>query len=110
MEIQKRKEKELLLVSIMGRLDALTAPELEKDLMESITGGENTFVIDLSGLQYISSAGLRTLLILAKKLKITQGEIIFAGLQGPVENVFNISGFHSIFRIYGSIEAALAQI
>jgi anti-anti-sigma factor len=110
MEIQKRKEKNMMVVSIKGRLDALTAPELEKDLLETIAGGEEGFIMDLSGLQYISSAGLRTLLVLAKKLKSGQGEILFTGLKGPVEEVFKISGFYSIFKIFDSLEAALPRI
>jgi len=110
MEIQKRKEKNIMVVSVKGRLDALTAPELEKDLLETIAGRENRFLMDLSGLQYISSAGLRSLLVLAKKLKSEQGEIFFTGLQGPVDEVFKISGFYSIFKIFDSLEAAFPQI
>ena len=109
MDIQKRKEKDILLVSIQGRVDALTAPVLEKDLLDTVAGGEKRILLDLSGLQYISSAGLRSVLILAKRLKTEQGEIFFAGLQGPVEDVFKISGFYTIFKIYDSLEAALAQ-
>jgi anti-anti-sigma factor len=110
MEIQKRKEKNVLLVSVQGRVDAVTAPELEKDLLETIAGGEKRLLLDLSTLQYISSAGLRSLLVLAKKLKAEQGEILFAGLQGPVDEVFKISGFYSLFKIFDSQEAALSQI
>ncbi|MBA4393853.1 MAG: anti-sigma factor antagonist [Desulfobacca sp.] len=107
MEIRKRKEKNMLVISVKGRLDAVTAPEVEKDLLQTITEGEKRFVMDLSELQYISSAGLRSLLVLAKKLKPEQGEILFTGLQGPVDEVFKISGFYSIFKIYDSLDEAL---
>lgn len=110
MEIQKRKENNTVVVVVKGRLDALTAPELEKDLLETIAGGEKRLVMDLSGLHYISSAGLRTLLVLAKKLKAQEGEVLFTGLKGPVDDVFKISGFYSIFKIFDSPEAALSQI
>lgn len=110
MEIEKRKEKNILVISVKGRLDAVTAPDLEKDLLETISGGEKELLMDLSGLQYISSAGLRTLLVIAKKLKAGQGEILFAGLKGPVEEVFKISGFYSIFKIFDSPETALSRI
>lgn len=110
MEIQKRKEKNTVVVGVKGRLDAMTAPDLEKELLETIAGGEKRLLMDLSGLAYISSAGLRTLLVLAKKLKAEQGEILFTGLKGPVDEVFKISGFYSIFKIFDSPEAALSQI
>lgn len=110
MEIQKRKENNTVVVAVKGRLDALTAPELEKDLLETIAGGEKRLLMDLSGLHYISSAGLRTLLVLAKKLKAQEGEVLFTGLKGPVDDVFKISGFYSIFKIFDSPEAALSQI
>lgn len=110
MEIEKRKEKNILVISVKGRLDAVTAPDLEKDLLEALSGGEKELLMDLSGLQYISSAGLRTLLVIAKKLKAGQGEILFAGLKGPVEEVFKISGFYSIFKIFDSPETALSRI
>ncbi len=110
MEIQKRKEKDLLLVTVKGRLDAVTAPQFEENLGQAIGQGEKGVLIDLSDLQYISSAGLRSLLVLAKKLKMTQGELLFSGLQGPVKEVFKISGFFSIFKVFDSQEAALTQI
>ena len=110
MEIEKRREKKFMVVSVKGRADALTAPELEKNLLETIAGGEKRLLMDLSGLQYISSAGLRSLLVLAKKLKSEHGAILFTGLHGPVDEVFKISGFYSIFKICDSLETALSQI
>jgi anti-anti-sigma factor len=107
MEIQTRKEKNVLVVVVKGRMDAVTAPTFEETLQDLIATGENGFLIDLSELQYISSAGLRSFLVLAKKLKLQGGELLFAGLQGPVDEVFKISGFYSIFKIFDSVEAAL---
>jgi anti-anti-sigma factor len=106
MDIHKKKEKDFLVITVKGRLDALTAPDLEKDLLETIAGGELRLLLDFSDLQYISSAGLRSLLLLAKKLKSAQGEILFSSLQGPVAEVFKISGFYSIFKIFDSLQDA----
>jgi anti-anti-sigma factor len=110
MEIQTRKEKGAIIVSVKGRMDALTAPEFENNLSGQISQGENIFLINFTGLEYISSAGLRSILATAKKLKEKQGKLLFTGLQGPVEEVFKISGFHSIFEIYDSEETALQEI
>lgn len=108
MEISTRKEKNLALISVSGRIDAITAPEFEKNLEELITAGDKILLVNLSGLGYISSAGLRSILSSAKKLKALSGEIIFTGLQGPVDEVFQISGFKSIFKIFPSEAEAIA--
>ena len=110
MEIQTRKEKVAVVVSVKGREDAVTAPEFEKNVIDLISKGEKTFVINFVELDYISSAGLRSILALAKKLKGREGKILFAGLRGPVEEVFKISGFSSIFEIFDSEESALREI
>jgi anti-anti-sigma factor len=110
MEIQTRKEKSALVVSVKGRMDAVTAPEFERSLSDLISKGENTFLLDFGALEYISSAGLRSILAAAKKLKERQGKIVIAGLQGPVEEVFKISGFSSIFKIFATEETALKEI
>ena len=70
MEIVKTgKENNAVIVKISGRMDAVTAPEFEKILSAWIDESEKYFVVDLSSLEYISSAGLRSILIIAKKLK-----------------------------------------
>jgi anti-anti-sigma factor len=110
MEITKRREKDVSIVAVSGRIDAITAPDFEKSLDELITAGDRVILIDLTALGYISSAGLRSILSSAKKLKALSGEILFTGLQGPVEEVFQISGFKSIFRIYPSEAEALGSM
>jgi anti-anti-sigma factor len=110
MEISTRKEKNALIVSVTGRMDAVTAPEFEKHLSDWLSKGENVFLLNFSALEYISSAGLRSILATAKKLKGNQGKIFFTGLRGPVEEVFKISGFYSIFKIFTSEETAFQEM
>ena len=110
MEIQTRKEKVAVVVSVKGRMDAVTAPEFEKNMLDFISKGEKTFVVNLLELDYISSAGLRSILALAKKLKEGEGKIVFTGLKGPLEEVFKITGFPSLFKIFDSEESALREI
>jgi anti-sigma B factor antagonist len=107
MDIQKKKEKQILIVTTSGRLDALSAPIFEENLSQSLAEGETRLLVDFSDLQYISSAGLRSLLVLTKKLKTVQGELYFAGIRGPVAEVFKISGFNNLFKIFDSPEEAL---
>ena len=110
MEIQTRKEKNAVIVSVKGRMDAVTAPEFEKNLSDLIAKGENNFLLNFDGLEYISSAGLRAILATAKKLKEKGGKILLTGLKGSVDEVFKIAGFHSIFKVFESEEAGLKEI
>ncbi len=87
----------MLIVSVSGRIDAATAPDFEKNLSESIEAGEKAFLIKMDQLEYISSAGLRSILAIAKMLKPREGKMVFSELRGPVKDVFKISGFGSIF-------------
>lgn len=107
MEIQTAKEKNAVIVSVQGRIDAVTAPEFEKAISSLIVQGENIFLFNFSGLEYISSAGLRSILATAKKLKPTGGSILFSEIKGPVKDVFKISGFGTIFKMFETQEDAL---
>jgi anti-anti-sigma factor len=110
MEITVHKEKNALVVSATGRIDSNTAPQFEHSVCNFISRGENIFIINFDHLEYISSAGIRSIFVIAKKLKEKNGEMLFAGLQDPVKEVFKISGFNSIFRIFSTDEEALATI
>ena len=107
MELETAKEKNTVVVSVKGKIDAVTAPEFEKELTNLIAQGENTFLLNFGGLEYISSAGLRSILSTAKQLKPKGGNILFCGLKGPVKDVFKISGFGTIFKIFETREDAL---
>ncbi len=110
MDIQTSKEAKATVVTLSGRMDAVTAPEFETAIKQLIEDGNIVFVVDFAGLDYISSAGLRSLLATAKLLKAKNGQIHFANIVGTVKEVFDISGFGSIFQIHESVATALAQI
>jgi len=110
MDFQSTKNAKATVLTVTGRLDAVTAPEYEKAVNELISGGELFFVIDFDGLDYISSAGLRGLLVTAKQLKGKGGQVRFANVKGTVKEVFEISGFGSIFQMDDSVAASLGKI
>lgn len=110
MEIKTTKEANANVLTISGRMDAVTAPEFEKVIKQLIEEGNKGFVVDFKGLDYISSAGLRALLATAKLLKGKGGQIRFANITGTVKEVFDISGFGSIFQMHDSVAAAVAEI
>ncbi|MFH1740316.1 MAG: STAS domain-containing protein [bacterium] len=110
MEVDTRKEGEAMVVCLKGKIDAVTAPDVEKKFEAWIAEDEKNFVLDLSGLEYISSAGLRSFLLAARKVKALQGKLLFCGLQGMVKDVFEIAGFSDMFSIFASEEEALKQL
>jgi anti-anti-sigma factor len=110
MEISKTRERNAVVMTVKGRMDAVSSPEFEKEMEELIGQGEKTFIVDLSNLDYISSAGLRSILITAKKLKTREGKLLLSSLKEVVKEVFEISGFSSIIPIYDSVELAFAEL
>lgn len=110
MDLQTRIENNTVVVTLSGRLDAVTAPEYEKKIRELIDGGNSCFVVDFEQLDYISSAGLRALLLMAKLLKEKNGQVCLANVQGNVRSVFEMSGFTTLFKMEDSIAAALAAL
>ncbi len=97
MNIAKKLEDKKLTISIDGRLDTSTAPELDEELKASLDGVEE-LVMDFSGMEYISSAGLRVLLS-AQKVMNAQGELIVTGANDTVMEIFDITGFTDILTI-----------
>ncbi len=107
MEVNIRKEEKALVVSITGRMDAVSSPDFDAEVEGQIDKGETCLILDLSGLDYISSAGLRSMLTLAKKLKTRNGSLVLCGLQEMVKEIFEVSGFSTIFNIYSSPKEAM---
>ena len=97
MEIKKVKNGAELNLAVEGRLDTTTAPRLEAELKQSISGVE-TLVLDFANLEYLSSAGLRVLLA-AQKVMNKQGEMIIRNVNETIAEIFEITGFSDILTI-----------
>ena len=97
MTIEKITAGKELNIMVKGRLDTITAPELEKEIKENITGVEK-LVLDLKELDYISSAGLRVILS-AQKIMNKQGEMIVKNVNETVNEIFEITGFCDVLTI-----------
>jgi anti-sigma B factor antagonist len=110
MDISTKEKNNAVIISVQGRMDAVTSPQFDKAFSDLVAKDSRTFLLDMGGLEYISSAGLRSILSAAKQLKEKQGKLLFVGLHGPVEEVFKISGFYSIFQIFNSEDDALAHV
>ena len=94
MKINKTQNGSELLIALEGRLDTTTAPELEKELKDSI-GGVEDLTIDFEKLDYISSAGLRVLLS-AQKIMMKQGEMKVVHVNETIMEIFEVTGFSDI--------------
>ena len=108
MELIVRKEKNAVIVAVTGRMDALVAPQFDKQLETLMEEGVARIIIDFKDLEYISSAGLQIILASAKKMEEVNGEIVLLHLKDAVKEVFEISGFDMIFRVFDDQDAALA--
>ncbi|MBS2034196.1 STAS domain-containing protein [bacterium] len=96
-----------LVLAVEGRLDANSSAAFQERLLTEVEKRPNSrVVVDLTGLNYLSSAGLRVLLVAAKTSKKIGTEVRLAGLRPHVEEVFSISGFDALFQIFPNPEAA----
>ncbi|MCR4879766.1 MAG: STAS domain-containing protein [Bacilli bacterium] len=98
MEIVEKRENDVLTLSVKGRLDTNTAPELEKLALEKIEGVKQ-LVLDLVTLDYISSAGLRVILMLHKHLTGAGNKLVVSHPKDEVMEVFDMTGFSSFLNI-----------
>ena len=105
--IQEEKVGEVTVLDLAGRLDTDTSADLELALQDLMQAGVRQFVVDLSGVGYVSSAGLRVLLSLGKTVD-NSGSLRLSGLNPTVRQVFDVAGFTQLFAIFASRDAALA--
>jgi len=106
MEITVQKESHYVVVKAAGRLDTNTAPGFEQECAACLTGSKGKIILDFSKLEYISSAGLRCILSMAKKLRANGRDLVLCGLSGFVEEVIRISGFDSFLPIFADVARA----
>jgi anti-anti-sigma factor len=106
MEITEQKSAGVVTLRLSGRLDTTTARAFEDKILGRIESGERHVVIDLAQLDYISSAGLRVIVLAGKRLSAANGKLVLCSLKDQVREVFDIAGFSSIFSIYGSHDDA----
>ncbi len=107
MQISIKTTNEVKVLAFEGRLDTQTPPDAQQQLIRLIEEGETKILVNLEKVDYISSAGLRVLLVIAKQLKTTDGELRICSLNEVVKEVFDISGFDMILPISASELEAL---
>ena len=109
MQITFEQRATATVVYIVGNVDGTTAEALMSALLAQVEGGSTCLVADLSGVEYTSSAGLRAILASVKQARQRGGDFRLAAVLPPVYRVLEISGFTSILKLYGDVDAAVAS-
>lgn len=97
------------IVSLQGQLNSTNAVATEAQVLTLVDAGARHLLLDFSALEYISSAGLRMVLVLAKRLKQESGLLVLCGMRPHVREVFDVSGFLAILNLEPDREAALKR-
>lgn len=110
MEINETTDGQILVLQPKGRLDSTTSKVFEDLTLTHIEQGASQLVIDFSALDYISSAGLRVILMAAKRTKASGGGFAIGGMSEHIRDVFQVSGFLSILTVEDDVPQAVAAI
>ena len=107
LEIIEERQNDINIYRLHGQLDTNTSPEFEQRLFKAITDGTRNLVLNLKGLHYISSAGIRVLLKAINAIRRLNGRIILCCLEDYVKEVFEISGMGVLLPIFPTSDVAL---
>ena len=110
MEIDHKVENGIINIAIKGRLDAATSPAAEETIKQAIEGDANRLLFDFSGLEYLSSGGLRVILGAAKEIRRREGKIALCNLNSYVNEIFEVSGFSAMIPIKDSVAEGLKDL
>lgn len=102
--------EDVLVLALKGRLDSVNAATVETSITDQIKQGANRLLLDFSDVGYVSSAGLRVVLVVAKRLKEIGGRLVLVGLTPSVREVFAISGFLQILTVCDDRDTALIKL
>ena len=107
--ISSARQGDFLVVSLVGRVDASNSKELEEQCINFISNGETKMILDLTEVNYVSSAALRVFLLAAKRMSAVKGTVRLCGLSSTLRDVFDISGFSKLFVITATVQEALVS-
>ena len=110
MKLESQTIEGVLVFRPVGRLDSTSSPELEQALVESLAAGTTRLIFDFSDLDYISSAGLRVVLLAGKRLRPLQGKMALVGMRDVVREVFEMSGFLTLFAVGETVADGIAKV
>lgn len=109
-EMLDEQKEGVLVVRVKGRVDTATASSVEKRLVESINKGNKQLILDFANVSYLSSTGLRAILVVVKKIKSLSGRLIICNLIPNVRDVFIMTGFDQLIQCENSESEAFKKI
>ena len=109
MKTDVQQDGEVTIVAVSESVDALTAPDLTRTLTGQINAGHRNLVVDLTGVEFMSSAGLRTLLGAVKESRTNGGDLRIASTNPGIDKVLKMSGFHNVAKVFTSSSEAVAS-
>lgn len=107
--IEEESKKDVLILKLIGRLDAISSPLAERKIFDYINSGQVKLLLNFSGVDYLSSAGMRMLLSITKKLRSLSGKVILFGVTPNVMDVLKMSGFDHVLEIVKTEEDGLRK-
>jgi anti-sigma B factor antagonist len=109
MQISETDGNGVAVLGVSGRIDASTSEQFKQKLLATIGDRPVRLVLDFAQVEFISSIGLRVLIVTAKRVAAVRGKMVFCGLAGPVREVFELAGFTSVVPFFTDRAAALAS-
>jgi anti-sigma B factor antagonist len=109
MEISSRKVADVTVVQLVGELTAQTAGQTQEQVLR-LVGPDTKMVLDLGGVSFMSSAGLRLLLVLYRTIGGRGGRIVLVGLSEELRTTMSLTGFLDLFHHHPTLEAGLAEL
>ncbi len=110
MEVHTEREGGALIARVVGRIDGANARDFENALHATLGEDDNALILDMQSLSYVSSAGLRIILMAAKMLQRRGGKFAVCSLSDSINEVFEISGFNRIIPTHATRSKALAAL
>lgn len=98
---------DVFILRVKGRLDAVSSPQAEKKIFEAVREGQSNLLLDMGGVSYLSSAGMRMLLSITKKLRTVPGKLAICSVTANVTDVLKMSGFDHALQLFKTEEEAL---
>jgi anti-anti-sigma factor len=110
MDVSLEERGEIVIIRVKGRLDAASSPQLQAAINTVIDGGHFKILLNFSDVDYLSSAGMRLLLAVSKKLGSLEGKVVACNLSDDVMEVIKMAGFDKVIEFYPNEAESLAHL
>ena len=109
MDVLVEEKGDIIVMRVKGRLDAASSPQLEKSLNSIVEGGHFKIVLNFADVEYLSSAGMRLMLAISKKLQHLEGKVVACNVSDEVMEVIKMAGFNQVIEFYPNEQESLTH-